>query len=78
MYKIFSNDSLVWHIMQIIQNLFQLDVHLDLADLNLKAPPEGWVEPDIYSSNNQSQSDSNNKSKFVENKDWLYFKLQYF
>jgi hypothetical protein len=76
MYKIYSNDSLVWHIMQIIQNLFQLDVHLDLADLNLKAPPEGWVEPDIYSSNNQS--DSNNKSKFVENKDWLHFKLQYF
>ena len=76
MFKIYFNDSLVWHIMQIIQNLFQLDVHLDLADLNLKAPPEGWVEPDIYSSNNQS--DSNIKSKIVENKDWLHFKLQYF
>lgn len=37
---------LVWHVKEIIKNVFRLDANIDLGALNLEAPPEGWLDPD--------------------------------
>ena len=37
---------IVWHVKELIKNVFRLDASLDLGALNLEPPPPDWRDPD--------------------------------